>query len=124
MEDVLTKIREFRRERGCSYENMAADLDISAAAYRKIEQNETKLTVERLYKIANILEVKLEELLNIKADKFYKQEIHDNGIGHQEVENLYQDNKEKNDQIVDLYEQRLLDKDKQIELLQRMINKV
>jgi len=33
-------------------------LDISQVAYSKIEKNETKLTVERLFKIAEILELK------------------------------------------------------------------
>ena len=100
MEDILSKIKEFRNKKGYSYENMAHELDTSAAAYRKIEMNQTKLTVEKLYKIAEILEAKIEDLLNIKADKYYKQDIKDNGVGHQEVENLYMNNKEITDKLI------------------------
>ena len=34
---------------------MAHELNTSSAAYRKIELNQTKLTVERLFQIAKIL---------------------------------------------------------------------
>ena len=43
---------------------MAHDLHITPAAYRKIETGETKLTVERLFKIAEILDIKVSDLLN------------------------------------------------------------
>ncbi len=52
MEKIINKIREIRKDRGYSHEYMAHLLDISQVAYSKIEKNETKLTVERLFKIA------------------------------------------------------------------------
>ena len=101
MEDILSKIKEFRNKKGYSYENMAHELDTSAAAYRKIEMNQTKLTVERLFQIANILEAKVEELLDIKADKIYYQTNNENATGnHQYVENLYADNKEITEKLI------------------------
>jgi DNA-binding XRE family transcriptional regulator len=39
MEEVLSKIKEFRKKKGYSYETMAHELDTSPAAYRKIELN-------------------------------------------------------------------------------------
>jgi len=45
---------------------MANMLDISQAAYTKIERYQTKLPFDRMYKIAEILEVDVSDLLNIK----------------------------------------------------------
>ena len=116
MEKIINKIREIRKDRGYSHEYMAHLLDISQVAYSKIEKNETKLTVERLFKIAEILEAKIEDILDIKADKIYKQDLKDNSIGHQEIQNMYQDNKE-------VYEKLIASKDEQIALLKSLLDK-
>ena len=52
LEKIIEKITQYRNRKGYTYENMAHDLHITPAAYRKIETGETKLTVERLFKIA------------------------------------------------------------------------
>ena len=116
MEKIINKIREIRKDRGYSHEYMAHLLEISQVAYSKIEKNETKLTVERLFKIAEILEAKIEDILDIKADKVYKQDLKDNSIGHQEIQNMYQDNKE-------VYEKLIASKDEQIALLKSLLDK-
>ena len=116
MEKVINKIRDIRKDKGYSHEYMAHLLDISQVAYSKIEKNETKLTVERLFKIAEILEAKIEDILDIKADKVYKQDLKDNSIGHQEIQNMYQDNKE-------VYEKLIASKDEQIALLKSLLDK-
>ena len=122
MEDILVKIKEYRKKKGFTYENMAYELNTSAAAYRKIELNQTKLTVERLYQIAQIIEAKVEDLLDIKTDKYNKQDISDNGIGYQDIERFYADIKEKSEKIEQLYELRIKDKDLLIIELQKIIN--
>lgn len=48
MEDILSKIKEFRNKKGYSYENMAHELDTSAAAYRKIEMNRHVINYRKL----------------------------------------------------------------------------
>ena len=116
MEKIINKIREIRKDRGYSHEYMAHLLDISQVAYSKIEKNETKLTIERLFKIAEILEARIEDILDIKADKVYKQDLKDNSIGHQEIQNMYQDNKE-------VYEKLIASKDEQIALLKSLLDK-
>ena len=55
MNEIIDRISRYRYNKGLSYENMAEELNISPSAYRKIEAKETKLTVERLFKIAEIL---------------------------------------------------------------------
>ncbi len=124
MEDILKRIKENRKKKGFTYDNMANELNTSPAAYRKIELNQTKLTVERLYQIANIIETKVEDLLDIKADKFYKQDIKENGIGCQDIEHFYSDNKEKSDKIESLYLERIEDKNKIIEDKDTLIAKL
>lgn len=121
MEDVLQRIKDYRKKKGYTYDAMAHELSTSAAAYRKIEMNQTKLTLERLYQIAQILETKVEDILDIKADKIYHQTNNDNAIGHQEVQNLHQENKEKTAKIEQLYEERIKEQAATIEQLMGML---
>ena len=94
MEKVLNKIRDIRKEKGFTLENMADELEISHTSYRNIENNQCKLTVERLIGIAEILEVPTSELLDEKASYVYNQKNQDNAIGHLDCGNYYQENKE------------------------------
>lgn len=125
MEEVLSKIKEYRKKKGYSYETMAHELNTSAAAYRKIELNQTKLNVERLQQIAQILEAKIEDLLDIKAETEFNQTNNESAIGYQQqIENFYQENKEKSERIEQLYESRLKDKDATIEQFHKIIAKL
>jgi len=117
--NVIENIKTIRKNKGISHEAMAINLGISQTAYTKIEREETKLTVERLQKIAEILDVKLGELLEFEPQSFH-QEIHNNesvtAISHQKVENLYQENRE-------VYEKLIAAKDEQISLLKNLLEK-
>lgn len=95
---------------------MAFDLGISQVAYSKLEKNETKLNVDRLYKIAEILDTKVSDLLNEEKSTIYNQDLKDNAIGHQQIENLHQENKE-------VYQELIKAKDEQIALLKEMLGK-
>jgi transcriptional regulator with XRE-family HTH domain len=57
MNNIGEKIRLKRLEKQLSQENMAFELEISQAAYSKIELGQTVLTVRRIFEIAEILEV-------------------------------------------------------------------
>ncbi len=111
MDIVVNKIKEFRKKKGYSHESMAFELGMSQVAYSKIEKNETKLSVERLFKIAEILETPIENFLDINPNNIYNQTLNDSSIIYQDFENLHQDNKEKSEKIERLYESRLKDKD-------------
>jgi DNA-binding Xre family transcriptional regulator len=115
--DVIDNIKTIRKNKGFSHGWMADKLEISQTAYSKVEDKKTKLTIDRLEKIAEILEVKLGDLLEIEPQTFH-QEIHDNqsftAIAHQKVENLYQENRE-------VYEKLIATKDEQIALLKQML---
>ena len=55
VETVLNKIKTYRKDKGYSQEYMAFKLDISQAAYTNLENQTSKLSVERLIQIAEIL---------------------------------------------------------------------
>ncbi|WP_238989391.1 helix-turn-helix domain-containing protein [Mucilaginibacter terrigena] len=61
---VATNIRSKREQLNYTQEYLAAKLNISQNAYSKIELGYTKITVERLFQIADVLETNLTELIN------------------------------------------------------------
>lgn len=61
---VTVNIRNKREKLNYTQEYLAAKLGISQNAYSKIELGYTKITVERLFQIAEILETDLIELIN------------------------------------------------------------
>jgi transcriptional regulator with XRE-family HTH domain len=64
---VAVNIRNKREKLNYTQEYLAVKLGISQNAYSKIELGYTKITVERLFQIAEILETDLIEL--IKSEK-------------------------------------------------------
>lgn len=69
------KIRHFRQQKDYSQEYMARQLGLTQTSYSKIEKNASEASLDRLRKITEILEVKLEYLLSTSASNFY---MHDN----------------------------------------------
>lgn len=67
------KIRWLREWRGLTQQHMAIELELSTRAYSKIEQGETKLSVRRLYQIADILELSVHEILIMEEEDFLRQ---------------------------------------------------
>lgn len=114
MEQIIAKIVQHRNRKGYTYENMADELELTPAAYRKIETGETKLTVERLFRISTILETPVNEILDF--DKNVHQQINygNENIYQQKIEHFYQENKEITDQLIKA-------KDQLIEQLQNEI---
>ena len=62
--NVTEKIKSLRMNKGYSQEFMASKIGVSQRAYSKIENEETKLDIDKLLKISDILEVEPSELLN------------------------------------------------------------
>jgi len=61
---IAANIRNTRERLGYTQEYLAAKLSISQNAYSKIELGYTKITVERLFQIAAILEVEVYDLID------------------------------------------------------------
>ncbi|MBC6110737.1 helix-turn-helix domain-containing protein [Pedobacter fastidiosus] len=63
--NVAGNIRKIREYRDYTQDYLAAKLKISQNAYSKIELGYSKLTIERLFQIASILEVEVTHLLTL-----------------------------------------------------------
>jgi len=115
---VIKNIASVRTKKGYTYENMANELSITPAAYRKIETGETKLTVERLFHISEILKTSLPDLLEVGT--LLQQTNNESATGYQQkiekIENFFQENKE-------VYEKLLQSKEEQIALLKGFLEK-
>ncbi len=62
MENICKNIRVIREIKGLSQEYVSLKLEISQSAYAKMERGETKLTVQRLKDICEILEIDVPQL--------------------------------------------------------------
>lgn len=66
---INEKIRTIRTHKNLTQEKMAEQLDISTNGYSKIESGKTKMTLERIQEIAQILNMDIFELINTDDDK-------------------------------------------------------
>jgi transcriptional regulator with XRE-family HTH domain len=73
MQAVAGNIRKVREYRNYTQDYLAAKLDISQNAYSKIELGYSKITLDRLFHIAIILEVEVTQLLYFNKADFEKQ---------------------------------------------------
>jgi transcriptional regulator with XRE-family HTH domain len=74
-------IEKLRKAKKLSREDMAMHLDISLEAYRKIENGVTKLTLDRLAQICEVLGSNFIEVLDEKNEKYNIKEVKDKAIG-------------------------------------------
>jgi len=63
MENILPNIKKHRKQQGLSHWRIARLLGISKSAYTMTESGQTSLSVERLFKIAQILNVPVTEII-------------------------------------------------------------
>ncbi|MDB5135555.1 MAG: transcriptional regulator [Mucilaginibacter sp.] len=69
---VTSNIRKIREYRNYTQEYLAAKLAISQNAYSKIELGYTKITLDRLFSIATILEVDPTDLISLENSELIK----------------------------------------------------
>jgi transcriptional regulator with XRE-family HTH domain len=86
---------------------MAIDMGLSSSAYRKIEMGETKLTVERLLQIAEVLDSPLDSLFENNDKKNFNQENHDNETVNAYQGNSYPDISTLTNKILSIYEKQI-----------------
>jgi len=93
-------IRIYRELKGYSQDYMAMKLEMSQPGYAKIESGQSSCSVDKLSAIAGILEMDVKDLLYTGERNFIANydTIHGvNGI----VENLYSDNKEVYNKLIE-----------------------
>ena len=114
MNKIGFNIRKIREAKGFSQDYMANVLDISQASYARLENEDTKVTVDRLYKIAEVLDTNIIDFFNTDNVTIQNQNNYEGTYGL--VQNLTIENKE-------IYDKLLKSKDEQIELLTKIIEK-
>lgn len=104
---VVQKIAEVRKLKQMTIEQMAEQLNISTPAYSKIERGVTKLTLDRVFQIAQILDTSVYDLLDLKGENIYHQILNDNSVGHQEIKNMYLENRDLTDKLIESYKSEI-----------------
>nr|WP_315238815.1 helix-turn-helix transcriptional regulator [uncultured Flavobacterium sp.] len=69
---ILNNIKNIRELKNYTQEYMAVQLGITQSAYNKIEKGKTILGQNRLLKIAIILEVDIDDIINFQSSIFDK----------------------------------------------------
>jgi len=101
--ETALRIKKIREYRNYTQQYMADSLELSQNAYCKIENGTTKLTIDRLETIANILDVPVESILSSEKQTF-NIERNERIYGH--IENLYEANKELLEKQIALLQQQ------------------
>ena len=63
---------------------MADKLEMSVSGYSKLERGDVELTISKLYKIAEVLEVNVSQILNFDASKIFN--IKDYGVANVDIQ--------------------------------------
>lgn len=117
---IHANLQKLRSKLDLSQEEMAYELGMSKNGYGKLERGESKITVEHLQNIANVFNIDIADLL--KEDREFTLLLGDN---YTNCANKYYDNAqelEKLQLIIDHQKQLLEQKDKEIELLRRLLD--
>jgi transcriptional regulator with XRE-family HTH domain len=69
MEQVLEDLRRLRMQKGFSQEYMATKLDVDQKTYSNTENGKVELTLSRLSKICDILEIQVSDLFAKQDDR-------------------------------------------------------
>lgn len=119
--DITKNLAALRKENHLTQEQMAEKLQMSKNGYAKLERGESKLNIEHLQQIANVFNLNIIDLL--KEDRDLNLLVGDYNTNyankyygdHQEVEKL--------ELIIEHQKELLTQKDKEIELLRKLLEK-
>ena len=92
MNTIGTKIRKIREERGIKQESIADEMGITQSSYGRLEKDDNRLTVTKLIKISEILNVSISTLFGEKAANIIHENRGDNAQAH--IETLVHQDKE------------------------------
>ncbi|KOH43268.1 helix-turn-helix domain-containing protein [Sunxiuqinia dokdonensis] len=111
MDTARLNIKKHRELKGLRQQDLADKLNINIRSYQNLESGSTKLDLERLEQIAEVLEAPVEDLLKQEGVYIHQeiQEIKDTGSGfvyHQEISS-------------NLFDKLLAAKDTEVELLKK-----
>lgn len=111
MNQVFENIKKFRELKSVTRESLADELGMSLSGYSKLERGEVEITLSKIERIAQILEISIEQLLNFDISQVFNvtnnQQVQ--GLGNKaNVINYYGDDyREKYIKILELEVERL-----------------
>ena len=117
MNNIASNIRRIRDQKGISQEYMATQLAMTQPNYSRIESEESKLTIDRLQEIAQILETDIDTLLDSSKITIQNQTNNKGAYGNGYVENLHIENKETTKKLIQTLENENKHLKKEIEFL-------
>lgn len=98
MKEVVDNIKKFRELKNLTREELADKLEMSLSGYSKLERGEVDLTLTKLYRIADILEVSVSQILSFDASQIFN--IKDHSVANVDIE---QQTNNYSDQYKDKY---------------------
>lgn len=127
MNAVALRIKKIRSNIGLTQEQMADKINLSVKAWQKIENGITRLDLERLNQIAEILDTSLIDLINADEGIYvHKIKHNEGGINSREInihQNASDEERELYKKIIADKEKTIADKDKEIEFLKDLLKK-
>ena len=119
-EDYYTRIRMIREARNYTQEHMAEVLKISQRAYSSLENGQTQLTVDRLFEVAEALQVNIGEIVGYENQFVYNNNFNNNATQNKGNLVFHSDNFREQRA---LYERIIKQKDTEIAFLRELIKK-
>lgn len=120
MAAIHNKIKVLRSQNGLTQQEMADKLNMHLKTWQKIENGVTKLDIDRVKQIAEILDTTIEDLINAE-EGVYINEIKNNDVGFNNSSITIQ---HKSEIEVQLFERLLKEKDSKITDLQTEISRL
>jgi len=117
---IHNKIKMLRSQNGLTQQDMADKMNMHLKTWQKIENGVTKLDIDRLKQIAEILETTIEDLINVE-ESVYINEIKNNDVGFNNSTITIQHKSEIESQ---LYERLLTEKDLKIQNMEKEISRL
>ena len=124
MNNIASNIKRIREEKGYSQEYMATQLNTTQATYARMESQKTKLKIDWLQSIADILDTDVSSFLDSSKLTIHNQTYNEGAYGNAcYVENLHLENKESTKKIIQTLEDKVQHLKKENEFLRSMLEK-
>jgi len=120
IEHLSTKLRVLREVHDYTQEYVAGVLEISQNTYSLIEKGESKLTIDRLEKLATLYRMNLADLINLNEQTYINTITHSQGVCSQNV-NI---NHSLKDEERELYKTTIARLEKENERLHLLLDKI
>ena len=109
MQNIAENIKNYRELKKMTREQVADALQLSLSGYAKLERGEVDISVSKLFKIAEVLQVSVPQILNFDATQIFN-------LSHNQVVNGVSVTEQHN--TTDTY------KDKYIALLEKEVERL